>query len=71
MLDASFACHNARLAGVLTALGSASAVLRFVVQRWGAQSVDRLQLGLASALIGYMAPPSEMGLSWDAEEFGI
>jgi homoaconitase/3-isopropylmalate dehydratase large subunit len=25
----------------------------------------------ASALIGYMAPPSELGLRWDAEEYGI
>jgi len=25
----------------------------------------------ASALLGYMAPPSELGLKWDAEEFGI
>jgi 3-isopropylmalate/(R)-2-methylmalate dehydratase large subunit len=25
----------------------------------------------ASALIGYMAPPSELGLTWDAEEFGV
>jgi 3-isopropylmalate/(R)-2-methylmalate dehydratase large subunit len=25
----------------------------------------------ASALAGYMAPPSELGLEWKAEEFGI
>ncbi len=25
----------------------------------------------ASALIGYMAPPTELGLEWDAEEYGI
>jgi 3-isopropylmalate/(R)-2-methylmalate dehydratase large subunit len=25
----------------------------------------------ASALLGYMAPPSELGLEWDAERFGI
>jgi 3-isopropylmalate/(R)-2-methylmalate dehydratase large subunit len=25
----------------------------------------------ASALAGYMAPPSELGLEWDAEEYGI
>ncbi|HMD34048.1 MAG TPA: aconitase family protein [Vicinamibacterales bacterium] len=25
----------------------------------------------ASALIGYMAPPSELGLQWDPEEFGV
>jgi 3-isopropylmalate/(R)-2-methylmalate dehydratase large subunit len=25
----------------------------------------------ASALVGYMAPPSELGLSWDADEFGV
>jgi 3-isopropylmalate/(R)-2-methylmalate dehydratase large subunit len=25
----------------------------------------------ASALIGYMAPPSELGLHWDAEAFGV
>ncbi|HYU77515.1 MAG TPA: aconitase family protein, partial [Vicinamibacterales bacterium] len=25
----------------------------------------------ASALIGYMAPPTELGLEWDAERFGI
>ncbi len=25
----------------------------------------------ASALLGYMAPPSELGLEWDAEAFGI
>lgn len=25
----------------------------------------------ASALIGYMAPPSELGLKWDAKEFGV
>ena len=25
----------------------------------------------ASALIGYMAPPSELGLQWDPELFGI
>src|SRR4051794_37847850 len=25
----------------------------------------------ASALIGYMAPPSELGLAWNAEEFGV
>ena len=25
----------------------------------------------ASALLGYMAPPSELGLKWDAEEFGV
>ena len=25
----------------------------------------------ASALLGYMAPPSELGLTWNAEEFGV
>jgi 3-isopropylmalate/(R)-2-methylmalate dehydratase large subunit len=25
----------------------------------------------ASALIGYMAPPSELGLEWNADEFGV
>jgi 3-isopropylmalate/(R)-2-methylmalate dehydratase large subunit len=25
----------------------------------------------ASALVGYMAPPSELGLDWDAERFGV
>jgi 3-isopropylmalate/(R)-2-methylmalate dehydratase large subunit len=25
----------------------------------------------ASALIGYMAPPSELGLTWNADEFGV
>jgi 3-isopropylmalate/(R)-2-methylmalate dehydratase large subunit len=25
----------------------------------------------ASALLGYMAPPSELGLEWDAEEYGV
>ena len=25
----------------------------------------------ASALAGYMAPPTELGLAWDAERFGI
>ena len=25
----------------------------------------------ASALAGYMAPPSELGLEWDPEEFGV
>jgi 3-isopropylmalate/(R)-2-methylmalate dehydratase large subunit len=25
----------------------------------------------ASALVGYMAPPSELGIAWDAERFGI
>ena len=25
----------------------------------------------ASALVGYMAPPSELGLHWDPEEFGV
>ncbi|MEO7274699.1 MAG: aconitase family protein [Vicinamibacterales bacterium] len=25
----------------------------------------------ASALLGYMAPPSELGLSWDADRFGV
>jgi len=25
----------------------------------------------ASALVGYMAPPSELGLSWDPHEFGV
>ena len=25
----------------------------------------------ASALVGYMAPPSELGLTWDAEAFGV
>jgi len=25
----------------------------------------------ASALVGYMAPPSELGLSWDPERFGV
>ena len=25
----------------------------------------------ASALVGYMAPPSELGLTWDPEEFGV
>ncbi len=25
----------------------------------------------ASALLGYMAPPNELGLDWDAEEFGV
>ena len=25
----------------------------------------------ASALVGYMAPPSELGLQWDAERFGV
>ena len=25
----------------------------------------------ASALVGYMAPPSELGLTWDPERFGV
>jgi hypothetical protein len=25
----------------------------------------------ASALVGYMAPPSELGLKWDADVFGL
>jgi hypothetical protein len=25
----------------------------------------------ASALLGFMAPPSELGLTWDAELYGI
>jgi 3-isopropylmalate/(R)-2-methylmalate dehydratase large subunit len=25
----------------------------------------------ASALVGYMAPPSELGIAWDAERFGV
>jgi 3-isopropylmalate/(R)-2-methylmalate dehydratase large subunit len=25
----------------------------------------------SSALLGYMAPPSELGLAWDAEQFGV
>jgi len=25
----------------------------------------------ASALVGYMAPPSELGIEWDAERFGV
>ena len=25
----------------------------------------------ASALVGYMAPPSELGIEWDAERFGL
>jgi 3-isopropylmalate/(R)-2-methylmalate dehydratase large subunit len=25
----------------------------------------------ASALVGYMAPPAELGLEWDAEQFGV
>ncbi|MEE9291539.1 MAG: aconitase family protein, partial [Acidobacteriota bacterium] len=25
----------------------------------------------ASALVGYMAPPSELGLVWDAGRFGV
>ena len=25
----------------------------------------------ASALVGYMAPPSELGLQWDPERFGV
>ena len=25
----------------------------------------------SSALLGYMAPPSEMGVEWDPERFGI
>ena len=25
----------------------------------------------ASALVGYMAPPSELGLEWDPEKFGV
>ena len=25
----------------------------------------------ASALAGYMAPPSELGLQWDAELYGV
>ncbi len=25
----------------------------------------------ASALVGYMAPPSELGLKWDADKFGV
>jgi homoaconitase/3-isopropylmalate dehydratase large subunit len=25
----------------------------------------------ASALVGYMAPPNELGLEWDPEEFGV
>jgi homoaconitase/3-isopropylmalate dehydratase large subunit len=25
----------------------------------------------ASALVGYMAPPSELGLAWDAEKYGV
>ena len=25
----------------------------------------------ASALVGYMAPPSELGLTWNPEEFGV
>jgi homoaconitase/3-isopropylmalate dehydratase large subunit len=25
----------------------------------------------ASALAGYMAPPSELGLMWNADDFGV
>jgi len=25
----------------------------------------------ASALIGYMAPPSELGLKWEPEKYGL
>ena len=25
----------------------------------------------ASALVGYMAPPGELGLTWDPEKFGV
>ena len=25
----------------------------------------------ASALVGYMAPPTELGLEWNAEEYGV
>jgi len=25
----------------------------------------------ASALLGYMGPPSELGLEWNAEQFGV
>jgi homoaconitase/3-isopropylmalate dehydratase large subunit len=25
----------------------------------------------SSALIGYMAPPSELGLTWNPDEFGV
>ena len=25
----------------------------------------------SSALAGYMAPPSELGLSWNADKFGV
>ena len=25
----------------------------------------------ASALLGYMGPPGELGLEWDAETFGV
>jgi homoaconitase/3-isopropylmalate dehydratase large subunit len=25
----------------------------------------------ASALVGYMAPPTELGLAWNAEEYGV
>jgi methanogen homoaconitase large subunit len=25
----------------------------------------------SSALVGYMAPPSELGLEWDPEKFGV
>jgi len=25
----------------------------------------------ASAMIGYMAPPSELGLTWDVQKFGV
>jgi 3-isopropylmalate/(R)-2-methylmalate dehydratase large subunit len=29
------------------------------------------QVVAASALVGYMAPPSELGLEWDPDEFGV
>jgi hypothetical protein len=25
----------------------------------------------SSALLGYMGPPSELGLAWDAEQYGV
>ena len=33
--------------------------------------ISTYRVGLMDLFAGYMAPPSELGIAWDAERFGI
>jgi len=62
------------LAAFMAGLGLGAWIFGRLVDRVGRAvlTYGLLELGVAaSALAGYMAPPSELGLIWDAEKYGV